>query len=65
MTENQPDASSIYNVDETGLSTVQRKTRKILAMKGKQQVGSLSSGERGTATTPICCVSASGHYVPL
>jgi len=61
VTENQLDASRIYNVDETGLSTVQKRTRKILAMKGKQQVGSVASGERGTTTTAVCCVSASGH----
>ena len=62
--DNNIDASRLYNVDETGLSTVQRKPRKILALKGKQQVGSVSSGERGTNTTAVCCVSASGHYVP-
>jgi hypothetical protein len=27
-------------------------------------VGSVSSGERGTLTTEVCCVSASGNYVP-
>lgn len=62
--ENNLDASRIYNADETGLSTVQRKPRKIIALKGKQQVGSVASGERGTNTTAVCCVSASGHYVP-
>ena len=62
--ENNLEASRIYNVDETGLSTVQRKPRKIIALKGKQQVGSVASGERGTNTTAVCCVSGSGHYVP-
>lgn len=45
-------ASQIYNVDETGLSTV-HKPAKILAQKGKHQVGAVTSGERGTNTTCI------------
>lgn len=58
------DPTRIFNVDETGLFTVQRRTRKILAKKGKHQVGSITSGERGTNTTAVCCMSASGFYVP-
>ncbi|CAK1578118.1 unnamed protein product [Parnassius mnemosyne] len=58
------DPRYIYNVDETGLSTVQRKPRKILAKKGKHQVGALTSGERGFTTTAVCCASAAGHFVP-
>jgi hypothetical protein len=56
-------ASRICNMDETGLSTVQ-KPQKILARKGKHQVGAITSGERGTNTTCVCCMSASGNYVP-
>lgn len=61
--EYQFDATRIYNMDETGLSTVQ-KPKRVLAKKGKHQVGSITSGERGTNTTCICCVSAAGHYIP-
>jgi hypothetical protein len=39
VTENQLNASLICNTDETGLSALQRKTRKILAIKGEQQTG--------------------------
>lgn len=56
-------ASQIYNVDETGLSTV-HKPAKILAQKGKHQVGAVTSGERGTNTTCICCMNAAGEFVP-
>ncbi|CAG4984225.1 unnamed protein product [Parnassius apollo] len=35
----------IYNVDETGLSIVQSKTPKVLATRGKKQVGALTSAE--------------------
>jgi hypothetical protein len=37
--------------------------RKVVALKGKLQVGSVSSGERGSVTTAVCCVSASGNYI--
>ena len=33
--------SNIYNMDETSISTVQSKCRKILACKGKRQVCTL------------------------
>ena len=56
-------ASRIYNVDETGISCVHRSPR-ILARKGRKQVGVVTSGERGQTTTVVCCVSASGQYVP-
>ena len=62
--ENNLEATSIFNADETGLTTVQKKTRKVIAKKGKQQVGSISSGERGITTTAVCCASAAGQYIP-
>lgn len=55
---------TIFNVDESGFSTVQKKPQKILAQKGKHQVGTISSGERGVNTTIVCCVSAAGVYIP-
>ena len=52
-------------MDESGISTVQKRCQKVSGQKGKKQIGSLSSGERGTTTTIVCCVNASGtHYVP-
>lgn len=57
----RPDA--IYNVDETGISTVQRNS-KILAPKGLKQVGKCTSAERGSLTTVVNACSASGNYVP-
>ncbi|CAK9292442.1 unnamed protein product [Gordionus sp. m RMFG-2023] len=41
---------SIYNMDETGLTTVQNPS-KIVAQKGQKQVGSITSAERGTLVT--------------
>ncbi|KAH1014766.1 hypothetical protein HUJ05_012597 [Dendroctonus ponderosae] len=57
-------ATRIFNVEETGCSTVQRRCQKILAKKGKHQIGSISSGEKGINTTVVCCASAAGQFVP-
>ena len=55
--------SRIFNMDETRLQTVQ-KPQKVLALKGKHQVGGIVSAERGETTTCVCCISASEQYVP-
>lgn len=56
-------ANQIYNVDETCLSTV-HKPSKIIAKKGKHQIGTITSGERGLTTTCVCCMNAAGEFVP-
>lgn len=56
-------ASQIWNVDETGVSTV-LKPNKIVAAKGKRNVGAMTSGERGTNVTVVTAVSACGNTVP-
>ena len=55
--------SQIYNVDESGF-TINQNVRKIVAKKGKKNVGVLTSCEKGKTVTAVCCVSASGEYVP-
>ena len=54
---------SIYNVDESGF-TVCHKPGKIVATKGKHNVGILTSAEKGKNVTVVCCASATGDYVP-
>ncbi|KAJ0169726.1 hypothetical protein K1T71_014332 [Dendrolimus kikuchii] len=54
----------IFNVDETGVSTVPKCYSKILASTGKRQVGTLTSAERGKLMTTIICFSAVGNYMP-
>ncbi|OWR53841.1 hypothetical protein KGM_200655 [Danaus plexippus plexippus] len=56
-------AADIWNVDETGVSTV-LKPNKIVAAKGKRNVGAKTSGERGTNVTVVTAVSALGNAVP-
>lgn len=58
------DAYDIYNVDETGMSTVQD-PRNILAEKGDRRVGSITSYERGRTITAVCCFNATGsQFIP-
>jgi hypothetical protein len=53
----------IYNVDETGLSTV-HVPPKILASKGIEQLGSMISGERGQNVTLISAINVVGNHLP-
>jgi len=52
--------SLIFNVDETGLKVVQKKQPKILALKGKRQIGALIAAYRGSLIIIVVCMSASG-----
>jgi len=54
---------NIYNIDETGVSTVQKPT-KVIAKKGTKQVGSIASQERGTLVTLCVAVNAVGNAIP-
>ena len=56
-------AQQVFNVDESGITTVQRPT-KIIAETGTKQVGKLVSSEKGMTTTVVCAMSPSGNYVP-
>ncbi|XP_065658158.1 uncharacterized protein LOC136082668 [Hydra vulgaris] len=53
----------IYNVDETGLTTVQKPV-KVLAGRGSKQVGRITSAERGTLVTACCASNAIGNSIP-
>lgn len=54
--------SDIYN-DETGITTVPNKPSKM-ALRGKKQVGVLSSAEQGVLVTVEICMNASDNYMP-
>jgi len=56
-------AHRVWNVDESGLTTVHT-PRNIIAKKGAKQVGKMTSGERGKTVTTVCCMSAGGTFVP-
>ncbi|KAI4455497.1 hypothetical protein MML48_9g00014898 [Holotrichia oblita] len=50
--------------DETGITTVQSKHTRIITLKGKKQVGAVTSAERGALVTVVTCMNAAGGYVP-
>jgi len=57
--KNNLSAHKIWNVDESGLTTVHI-PRKIIARKGAKQVGKVTSGEKGKTVTMVCCMNAGG-----
>lgn len=54
----------IFNMVESGISTVPNHVPKVICSKGKKSVGKVSSAERGQLATVICAMSASGHFIP-
>lgn len=55
-------AHRVYNQDETGVSTVQKKCPKVYGPKGVKQIGAPTFGERGRTITVIFAISASGNF---
>ncbi|CAB3251125.1 unnamed protein product [Arctia plantaginis] len=64
MRNNNFPPDRIFNVDETGLTVVQSKVPQVVGKKGKRQIGALTAAERGSLCTVVCCMSASGIFVP-
>lgn len=62
--EHQLTPDRIYNCDETGVSVVPKTKSKIIAKRGRKQVGAIVSAERGQTVTVEICFSAAGNYMP-
>ena len=62
MTRNKFLPRDIWDMDETGLTTVQ-KPPKVTAERRARQVGQVTSAERGVLTAVICAVSAAGGTI--
>ncbi|XP_072384505.1 uncharacterized protein [Diabrotica undecimpunctata] len=56
-------SSAIFNLDETGVTTVQR-VPKIIGRKGQHQIGQVTSRERGELVTQVGIISADGKALP-
>ncbi|RZC37992.1 DDE 1 domain containing protein, partial [Asbolus verrucosus] len=52
----------VYNVDETGITTVHSPTKR-LGPKEVKQFGAKTSSERGKNVTAIFCCNATGQFV--
>lgn len=57
-------ADRMFNVDETGISVAQSKIPRVIGLRGKRQVGAMSSAERGSLVTVVCSKSACGNFIP-
>lgn len=57
------EAKDIWNVDETGITTVQTPDR-VVSRRGMKQLGAMTSAERGTLITMALAVNAQGNSVP-
>ena len=64
MDRHQFEASCIWNVDESGVTTVASHQPKILAERGARNVCSITSAERGELVTLCTGVSACGQVIP-
>lgn len=53
----------VWNVDETGITTVQKPDR-VIARRGEKQVSAMTSAERGTLVTLAFAGNALGNYIP-
>ena len=64
MEQKHFEPQNIYNVDETGVTQVQGKPTRVLARRGRRQVGTINAAERGTLMTVEFCMSATGNFIP-
>ena len=56
-------AHRVFSVGETRITTVQHRHSKVVSMRGKKEMESLTSAEGGNLITVVTCMSASGTYV--
>lgn len=61
--ENKITPDRLFNADETSHTVVQ-KPQKVIAQRGKHQVGAITSCERGQNVTGMYAMSASGVFIP-
>ncbi|XP_014212661.1 tigger transposable element-derived protein 4-like [Copidosoma floridanum] len=56
-------AVNIWNVDETSISIVPKSDTRVIAKRGRHQVGGKISAERGETVTAELCMSAAGAFM--
>lgn len=63
MAEYNFSPENIWNMDETGFSTVPTKAGKVISLKGVKKVGTATPQERGTLVTMALAVNAMGNVI--
>ncbi len=54
----------IFNMDESGLSSIPSKMRKVVSPKNKRKVSKLTSGDKAETVTIVACMQPTGFTVP-
>lgn len=54
----------IFNMDETGISTIPSKMKKVVSPTNKKKVSKLTSGDKAETITVVGCMSPTGFLVP-
>lgn len=57
-------ACQIYNIDESGISSVPTKLPKVISPTGARRVAKIVSAERGKNVTAVLGINAVGMYIP-
>lgn len=63
MNTHRFDPSCIWNMDESGVTTVQTPNR-VIARRGHRTIGKVTSAERGTLVTIAAAINAEGRSIP-
>lgn len=63
LDEHQFNTQTIFNMDESGFSTVPSKIGKVIALKGMRRVGKIETAERGTMVTMALTVCSNGTSI--
>jgi len=64
MDTNKHNHAILVNFDEIRITIIQHKHTKILGLKGKRQISSLQSAERGFLMTVVNCMSPTVYFIP-
>lgn len=65
LNEHNFSPNRIYNVDKTSALAVPKSSSKVIAKKGRKQVGGLTAAEQGETVTAEICMSAGRSFMPL
>jgi hypothetical protein len=60
----QHNPARLYNCNETGITIVQHKHKKILGLKSKHQISSVQFADRGFLVTVVTCMIPTGPFIP-
>jgi hypothetical protein len=60
----QHNPARLFICNEIGITIVHHKHTKVLGLKGKRQISSVQSSDRGSLLTVVTFMSPTGHFIP-